>query len=116
MMRLSEHLSGYQNKDLPRLEQRTAYFAPHVGVRAGHVQVRDLGYRWASCIPDIDLYFHWKCFVVSPTVIDYIVVHELYHLHHRNHSDVLWNEVEKVLPIYRGHKEWLRQRGANLNT
>ncbi len=105
----------YQDKGLPRLKQRTAYFAPRVGVRAGHVQVRDLGYRWASCMPSGDLHFHWKCLMAPPTVIDYIVVHELCHLHHRDHSDAFWNEVDKVLPIYREHKEWLRQRGANLD-
>jgi predicted metal-dependent hydrolase len=105
----------YQEKGLPRLEQRMAYLAPRVGVRAGQVQVRDLGYRWASCMPNGDLHFHWKCLMAPPTVIDYIVVHELCHLHHRDHSDAFWNEVDKVLPTYSEHKQWLRQRGANLD-
>lgn len=49
------------------------------------------------------------------TVIDYIVVHELCHLHHRDHSDAFWNKVDKVLPDYRDRKEWLRIRGAELD-
>ncbi len=49
------------------------------------------------------------------TVIDYILVHELCHLHHRDHSDAFWNEVDKVLPDYRDRKEWLRMRGAELD-
>ena len=48
-------------------------------------------------------------------IIDYIVVHELCHLRHRDHTDAFWNEVDKVLPGYRERKEWLRQRGANLD-
>jgi predicted metal-dependent hydrolase len=49
------------------------------------------------------------------TVIDYIVVHELCHLHHRDHSATFWNEVDKVLPDHRSRKEWLRIRGATLD-
>ena len=105
----------YKDKGLPRILQRVAYFAPKVGVVAGKVQVKELGYRWASCTPNGDLDFHWKCLMAPLTVIDYFVVHELCHLRHRDHSDAFWNEVDKVLPNYRERKEWLRQRGANLN-
>jgi predicted metal-dependent hydrolase len=49
------------------------------------------------------------------TVMDYIIVHELCHLRHRDHSDAFWNEVDKVMPQYREHKEWLRRRGAHLD-
>ena len=105
----------YKDKGLPRIQQRVAHFAPRVGVDAGEVQVKDLGYRWASCLPSGGLHFHWKCLMAPLTVIDYIVVHELCHLRHRDHSDAFWNEVDKVLPQYRERKEWLRQRGANLD-
>lgn len=49
------------------------------------------------------------------TVIDYIVVHELCHFRHRDHSDAFWNEVDKILPNYRERKEWLRKNGAALD-
>ena len=48
-------------------------------------------------------------------IIDYIVVHELCHLHHRDHTLAFWNEVDKVMPDYRERKEWLRQRGAEMD-
>lgn len=105
----------YKEKGLPRIRQRVTHFAPRVGVEAGEVQVKYLGYRWASCMPNGALHFHWKCLMAPLTVIDYIVVHELCHIRHRDHSDAFWNEVDKVLPQYREHKEWLRQRGANLD-
>jgi predicted metal-dependent hydrolase len=59
-----------------------------------------------------DFYFHWKCLMAPPKIIDYIVVHELCHMRHRDHTDLFWNEVDKVMPDYRERKEWLRQRGA----
>jgi len=49
------------------------------------------------------------------TIIDYIVVHELCHLRHRDHLAAFWNEVDKVLPDYRERKELLRARGAELD-
>lgn len=105
----------YKEKGQPRIQQRVAHFAPRVGVEAGEVQVKDLGYRWANCLPTGQLHFHWKCLMAPLTVIDYIVVHELCHLRHRDHSLAFWNEVDKVLPSYHERKEWLRQRGAQLN-
>jgi hypothetical protein len=46
---------------------------------------------------------------------DYIVVHELCHLHHANHTDAFWNEVDKVLPDYKKRYECLKHNGAGLD-
>jgi predicted metal-dependent hydrolase len=105
----------YREKGLPRLQKRVAHFAAKVGVQAGEVQIKDLGYRWATCMKGGDLWFHWKCLMAPLTVIDYLIVHELCHLHLRDHSQAFWNEVDKVLPDYRERKEWLRLRGAELD-
>ncbi|MFN5348271.1 MAG: M48 family metallopeptidase [Betaproteobacteria bacterium] len=105
----------YKEKGLVRIQQRVSHFAPRVGVHPGEVLVKDLAYRWASCLPSGAMHFHWKCLMAPLTVIDYIVVHELCHMRHRDHSEAFWNEVDKVLPQYRERKEWLRQRGANLD-
>ncbi len=105
----------FQAKGLPRIAARVAHYASRVGVAPGKVQVKELGYRWATCLANGDVHFHWKCLMAPLTVIDYIVVHELCHLRHRDHSDAFWNEVDKVMPNYRERKEWLRRRGANLD-
>lgn len=105
----------YKEKGLCRLTKRVTHFASKVGVPPGTVLIKDIGYRWASCLKNGDLHFHWKCLMAPPTIIDYIVVHELCHLHHRDHSAAFWNEVDKVLPDYRDRKEWLRVRGAELD-
>lgn len=105
----------YTDKGLERIKRRVQHLAAKVGVTPGSVYVKDIGYRWASCLANDDLHFHWKCLMAPLTVIDYIVVHELCHLHHRDHSDAFWNEVDKVLPDYRDRKEWLRVRGAELD-
>lgn len=95
-----------------RLVQRVWYYAPKVGVIPRGVDVRDLGHRWASCSPRGNLAFHWKCMMAPPTIIDYIVVHELCHIHCLDHTTAFWNEVDKVMPAYRERKEWLKREGA----
>ncbi len=105
----------YAAQGRERLRRRVDYFAPKVGVAPASIDVRELGNRWASCSTRGNLAFHWKCMLAPQTVIDYIVVHELCHLHHRDHTDAFWNEVDKVLPQYRERKEWLRKNGAGLD-
>ncbi len=98
-----------------RLTQRVQYYAPKVGVTPRKVAVRELGNRWASCSPTGNVAFHWKCMMAPQTIIDYIAVHELCHLHHLDHTAAFWNEVDKVMPTYRDRKEWLRAHGAGLD-
>lgn len=105
----------YSEKALERINKRVAYFSPKVGVTPISVEVREIGYRWATCTSDGRLSFHWKCMMASPNVIDYIVVHELCHLHHLDHTDAFWNEVDKVMPNYAERKTWLRENGAALD-
>jgi predicted metal-dependent hydrolase len=95
--------------------ERVRQLAPLVGVEPGPVVVKELGYHWASCGVGGALNFHWKTLMAPQSVIDYIVVHELCHLRHRDHSDAFWNEVDKILPRYRDRKDWLRQHGASLD-
>lgn len=98
-----------------RITKRLNYYAPKVGVTPHGIDVRELGNRWASCSPNGNLAFHWKCMMAPQTIIDYIVVHELCHFHHLDHTDAFWNEVDKVIPNYGERKEWLRVNGAGLD-
>ncbi len=105
----------YVARGMERIAERVNYYAPKVGVKPAGLDVRELGHRWASCSPKGRLAFHWKCMMAPQTIIDYIVVHELCHFHHRDHTDAFWNEVDKIMPVYRERKEWLRVNGAGLD-
>ena len=105
----------YADRGRDRIPRRVDYYAPKVGVTPGSVDVRDLGHRWASCSPKGDVAFHWKCMMAPQSIIDYIVVHELCHIHQPDHTDAFWNEIDKVMPAYRERKEWLRMNGAGLD-
>lgn len=105
----------YTDRAKARITHRVNYYAPKVGVIPKNMNVRELGNRWASCSPKGNLAFHWKCILAPQTIIDYIIVHELCHFHHRDHAEAFWNEVDKVLPSYNERIAWLRKHGASLD-
>jgi len=105
----------YSRQGKNRLWQRVQYYAPKAGVQPTSIDVRELGNRWASCSSTGRLAFHWRCLMAPQTIIDYIVVHELCHFHHRDHTNAFWGEVDKIMPTYRERKEWLKKNGAGLN-
>ena len=105
----------YLVKGENRLSKRLDFFAPRVGVKPAGLKVKDLGFRWANCTKNNIMQFHWKCMMAPPKIVDYMVVHELCHIHQRNHTHAFWNEVDKVMPDYRERKLWLKNHGAGLD-
>ena len=96
------------------LPERAAYWAPLIGVRPGRIAVRCQKTRWGSCSTKGNLNFNCLLMLTPPGVIDSIVVHELCHLKHMNHSKRFYAEIEKVLPEYRQHQKWLKENGELL--
>lgn len=105
----------YTGKGQQKIPERVNAFTAKVGVTVKEVCIRHLGYRWASCNAAGKLAFHWKCMMAPLKIIDYIVVHELCHLHHRDHTQSFWNEIDKVMPDYQERKAWLRENGASMD-
>jgi predicted metal-dependent hydrolase len=105
----------YREKGEEKIAARVEYYKTKMGVNPGEVRIMELKNRWASCSEKQNLNFHWKCLMAPLNIIDYIVVHELAHLKYKNHTDAFWGEIDKVIPDYRGRKEWLRQNGAGMD-
>ena len=99
---------------LERIRQRIGVFQPVIGGAFGRVTVRDQRSRWGSCSSKHNLNFNWKLIMAPPQVLDYVVVHELCHLHEFNHSARFWRLVEGVMPDYEVWKKWLKNHGTEL--
>lgn len=78
------------------------------------VKVQDLGYRWGSCGKGDWLYFHWKTILLPPRIAEYVVVHEIAHLHESHHTPEFWLRVERAMPDYAQRKLWLADHGINV--
>ena len=99
---------------LERIRQRIGVFQPVIGGEFGRVAVRDQRSRWGSCSSKHNLNFNWKLIMAPPQVLDYVVIHELCHLHEFNHSARFWRLVEGVMPDYEVWKKWLKNHGGEL--
>ena len=93
---------------------RTAHFAPLVGVTYGSVTIRTQKTRWGSCTGKGDLNFNCLLMLAPEEIRDYVVVHELCHRLEMNHSPKFWAQVERVLPDYQKSREWLREHEKEL--
>lgn len=78
------------------------------------IRIKRMKSRWGSCGPRNDINLNWLLAFVPPPVLEYVMVHELCHIRHRDHSPLFWNLVGCHLPNYAQHRLWLRQNGAEL--
>lgn len=96
------------------LTQRVDAFRSRLDVAPAGVKVQDLGYRWGSCGKGNWLYFHWKTILLPPRIAEYVVVHEMTHLHEAHHTPAFWLRVERAMPDYAQRKTWLAEHGAEV--
>jgi predicted metal-dependent hydrolase len=98
------------------LRRRLGRWVDRVDARPSGLNVRDLGYRWGSCGKSKRLNFNWRIILLPPDAIDYLIVHELAHLHEPSHSRAFWQHVERAMPDYDRRKDWLAVHGATFVT
>jgi len=70
--------------------------------------------RWGSCSPRGVIMINRRLVHAPLRVVEYVVIHELVHLRHRNHSKKFWKAVEDILGDVKPYKQWLRLQGAYL--
>ncbi len=89
----------YKARAAERLAACVERWWPVLGLgEMSRIFVRDPRRQWGSCAPDGTLRFSWRLVMLAPALLEYVVVHELAHLTHRNHSANFWGLVSKVLP------------------
>lgn len=102
------------DKALKYIPDRVAHFSKKIGVDYGRITIRNQKTRWGSCSSKGNLNFNCLLMLTPPEVIDYVVVHELCHRKEMNHSKIFWYEVEKILPNYKKHVQWLKNEGGRI--
>ena len=108
-----EHfITWYTTRGRPWLKKRIAGWASRMDVGPSAIEIRDLGFRWGSCGQQGTVNFHWAIMQLSPSVVDYVIVHELAHLREPNHTHDFWRRVERAMPDFEERKAWLAGQGA----
>jgi predicted metal-dependent hydrolase len=86
-----------------------AYFASMLRVRPTKIRLRRQKTRWGSCSSGGSINLNWHLVFLPPSILEYVVVHELCHLRHLDHSPQFWSLVASLLPDYQVRKKWLRE-------
>ncbi|MVW70143.1 M48 family metallopeptidase [Bordetella sp. 15P40C-2] len=88
---------------------RLAHFLQITGLKIRRWRLSSAATRWGSCTSDGNIMLNWRLIHFAPSIIDYVIAHELAHLREMNHSPDFWAEVGQILPGFEEAKRVLRQ-------
>jgi predicted metal-dependent hydrolase len=104
----------YKNKFKEIALPRVAYFANKHNLMVNQVRIKNQKTMWGSCSSKNNINLNYLLLMAPMGVIDYVIVHELVHTIHRNHSNDFWDSVESIMPEFQEHKRWLKKNGYKL--
>ena len=92
---------------IPRLN----YFSDKYNLKINQVRFKNQKTLWGSCSSKNNINLNYLLVMAPMLVIDYVIIHELVHTVHKNHSANFWNAVEAIMPDYKKAKKWLNKNG-----
>jgi len=101
-------------KAIVMIPERVKFYAEKLGVTYGRITIRNQRTKWGSCTSKGSLNFNCLLMSAPPEVLDSVVVHELCHRIHMNHSKEFYAEVYRVFPEYDKWNKWLKDNGGLL--
>lgn len=97
-----------KDEALAFVTERVAEWNRLYGFTYRNISVRNQKSRWGSCSKLGNLSFNWRLILLPREMADYVVVHELCHLAHFDHSPAFWGQVSHAIPDYRGIRKRMR--------
>ena len=107
--RLAAMCRHFQREAKRHLPARVEHFASVMGLRPSRLSIRGQKTRWGSCTAKAAVNLNWKLMSMPAEIIDYVIVHELAHIRHLDHSPRFWALVGAYFPEYARAKRWLRE-------
>jgi predicted metal-dependent hydrolase len=98
----------YRREARRRIALVTETESERLGLYPAKLSIRDQKTRWGSCSTSGTLSFNWRLVIGPPHALRYVVVHELVHIRHHNHSRAFWQALSDALPGWEGSAAWLR--------
>lgn len=100
-----ERLKALAHEILPA---RTAYYSEKMGLYPTDVKITSARTRFGSCSAKNSICYSWRLMQYPPEAVDYVVVHELAHIAHKNHSPAFYACIARILPDYQNRRALLR--------
>ncbi|MDC9727565.1 MAG: SprT family zinc-dependent metalloprotease [Candidatus Thioglobus sp.] len=110
----AQFLTWYKNAFREIALPRLAYYAKTHKLNYQQVRLKSQKTLWGSCSGVNNINLNYLLIQAPISVIDYVIVHELAHIKHKNHSKDFWGFVAQMLPNYKASKRWLQDNGHQL--
>jgi len=108
-------IEWYREHAKEKINERVEKYKIKLDVEPNNVVVKKQKKRWGSCSSKGNLNFNWRIILAPMSIVDYLVVHELTHLLHDNHSREFWATVGSIIPDVKAKREWLKVNGRRLS-
>ena len=106
--------SWYKKRFIEVALPRLSYFSDKYKLKVNQVRVKEQKTLWGSCSSKNNINLNYLLIMAPMKVIDYVIVHELVHTIHKNHSAKFWQKVETIMPNYKDARNWLKENGYRL--
>ena len=101
----------YRENLRPAVEKRIPYWEAKTGLKCGRVTIRDMKTRWGSCTHSTAaIRVNLRLAEKPPECLDYLILHELMHIRHPNHSKAFYADIEKLMPDWKSRRMLLNGR------
>ncbi len=105
----------YREQAQKYIDTNASKYSVAIGVMPEIIKEKAYKRSWGMCHSSGKIYINYKLIMAPAAIIDYVLIHELCHLIHPNHSIDFWNLVEKHCPDYKQRRNWLKEYGYQLN-
>jgi predicted metal-dependent hydrolase len=107
-------IKWYKQQAESELIEKTERYAGIIGVKPSTVTIKSFKSRWGSCSITGSIHYNWKLVIAPERIVDYVVIHELCHMLHHNHSPAFWQAVATYCHDYKECRAWLKINGDRL--
>ena len=104
-----EDIKNLKKKAKEVMSQKTKYWADIMEVEPSGVKITSATTRWGSCSYRNSICYSYRTMLLSDRAQDYVVIHELSHIRHKNHSKQFYNEVSKYMPDYQSVQKEIKE-------
>lgn len=107
-------INWYNKLAIGIVGERAMNISNNISIRPSKIIIKNQQSLWGSCNSKREIRLNWRLVLMPDFVMDYIIIHELCHIKHMNHSKEFWELVEYYSPNYKISKKWLKENGAML--
>jgi len=105
-------IDWYKAKAKVEITNLVNFYIDKLGVNYNRIVLKNTKTRWGSCSSKGNLNFNYNLIKMPKDILDYVVIHEVCHLKHLNHSKEYWQLVKTMCPDYKEKIKWIKLNGG----